>query len=113
MSKTIFEASVLLVGAAFTIAFGVIVVPALIESGDIAGAFAAGFVNPFASGYSLDTILCAVILVVWVLHERSALGIRHGWVAIPLSIIPGVAPAFAVYLVIRSRQLSARGGDCC
>jgi hypothetical protein len=41
MSKTTFEASVLLVGAAFTIAFGVIVVPALIESGDIAGAFAA------------------------------------------------------------------------
>ena len=111
MSKTTFEASVLLVGAAFTIAFGVIVVPALIESGDIAGAFAAGFVNPFASGYSLDTILCAVILMVWVLYERSSLGIRHGWGAIPLSIIPGVAPAFAIYLVIRSRQLSARGGD--
>jgi hypothetical protein len=30
--------------------------------------------------------------MVWVLYERSALGIRHGWVAIPLSIIPGVAP---------------------
>jgi Protein of unknown function DUF2834 len=111
MSKTIFEATVILLGTAFTIAFGVIVVPALLESGEIVGAFAAGFVNPFASGYSLDTILCAIILMVWVLYERSALGIRHGWIAIPLSLIPGVALAFAVYLVIRSRQLSARGGD--
>lgn len=108
MTRTAFEATVGLLGAAFAAAFSVIVIPPLIESGDIIGAFAAGFVNPYASGYSLDAIICGLILIAWVLYERSALGIRHGWVAIPLSFAPGVATAFAAYLVIRSRQLSKR-----
>ena len=106
MTRTAFEASVALLGIAFAIAFAIIVVPPLIESGDIVGAFAAGFVNPYASGYSLDTIMCALILITWIVYERSALGIRHGWIAIPLSFAPGVATAFGAYLVIRSRQLS-------
>ena len=71
MSKTIFEASVLLVGAAFTIAFGVIVVPALIESGDIAGAFAAGFVNPFAT-LSADGHLTTLTLYWYALSRTIA-----------------------------------------
>ena len=105
MTKTAFEASVALLGLVFAVAFCVIVVPPLLESGDIIGAFAAGFVNPYASGYSLDTILCGLILIAWVLYERSALGIRYGWIAIPLTFAPGVATAFGAYLLIRSRQL--------
>lgn len=105
MSKTAFEYSVILLGAIFTIAFALIVVPALIESRDVIGAFSAGFVNPFSTGYSLDAIICALILITWVLYERSSLNIRYGWVVIPLSFVPGVATAFAVYLIIRSRQL--------
>lgn len=108
MTRTAFELLVASLGAAFAIAFCAIVVPALIKNSDIAGAFAAGFVNPFSSGYSLDAILCGLILVTWVVYERSALNIRHGWVAIPLSFAPGVATAFGVYLLIRSRQLSER-----
>lgn len=106
MTKTVFEVSVALLAVAFAVAFCVIVVPPLIESGDIVGAFAAGFVNPYASGYSLDTIMCGLILITWVVYERSALGIRHGWVALPLSLVPGVATAFGAYLVIRSVQQS-------
>ena len=105
MSKTVFEVLVIGLGAVFTIAFCVIVVPPLLESGDVLGAFAAGFVNPFSSGYSLDVIVCAFILIAWVLYERSALGIKHGWIAIPLSFVPGVATAFAFYLLLRTRQL--------
>ena len=105
MSRTFFEGAVLIVGVAFAVAFSVIVIPALLKTGDVPGAFAAGFVNPFSSGYSLDVILCSVILAVWMLYERSALKIRHGWIVIPLSFAPGVATAFAVYLVMRSRQL--------
>ncbi len=105
MNKTTFEYAVAALGVAFAIAFGAIVVPPLLESKDIAGAFAAGFVNPYASGYSLDTILCAVILWVWVFYERRHLPIKHGWIVVPLSLAPGVATAFAVYLVMRSRQL--------
>lgn len=105
MSKSVFEAIVLVLGIAFAIAFAVIVVPPLLQSGDVIGAFAAGFVNPYSSGYSLDVILCALILFVWIIHERQSLGIKHGWVAIPLSFVPGVATGFAVYLILRSRQL--------
>jgi hypothetical protein len=105
MSKRVFEIFVVGFGIAFAMAFFVIVVPALLETGDIVGAFAAGFVNPFSSGYSLDAILCGSILSVWVLYERRALGIKYGWIAIPLAFAPGVATAFAFYLMLRTRQL--------
>jgi len=42
----------------FTPLFFVAVVPALMSDLDIIDAFAAGFVNPFSSGYSADVILC-------------------------------------------------------
>lgn len=108
MSRTVFEALAAFFGLLFTVAFTIIVVPPLLESGDIMGAFAAGFVNPYASGYSLDTIICGLILITWVLYERGALGIRYGWIAIPLTFAPGVATAFGFYLVVRSRQLAAQ-----
>lgn len=107
MSKDVFEYTIIILGAVFTVAFFVIVVPALLESKDIVGAFAAGFVNPYSSGYALDTIICGLILIIWVLYERKSLNLKHGWIVIPLSFAPGVATAFAVYLVIRSRQLSS------
>ncbi len=103
-STLAFEGLYALVGGAFAVAFAVLVVPAVLETGDVVGAFAAGFVNPFASGYALDAICCALLLALWVIYERRHHGIRHGWIAIPLSFAPGVATAFAVYLVLRSRQ---------
>jgi hypothetical protein len=108
MTRTAFEFVVAALGVGFAIAFSAIVVPPLLGSGDVIGAFAAGFVNPYASGYSLDAIACGLILMTWVLYERSTLGIRHGWVALPLAFAPGVATAFGVYLLIRSRQLAGR-----
>jgi len=104
VSRKTFETLVATLGVMFALCFMVIVVPPLWQSGDVFGAFAAGFVNPFASGYSLDVILCALILYVWIFYERKAYGIRHGWIAVPLSLLPGVATAFAVYLVLRSQQ---------
>lgn len=108
MTKSVFEAAVAFLGLLFAVAFALVVMPPLLESRDIVGAFAAGFENPYATGYSLDTILTAFILIVWVLHERSRRGIRHGWIAIPLCFAPGVATALAYYLVLRSRSPSAR-----
>ena len=110
MSKTVFETLCLITGVAFAIAFAVIVVPALLETGDIPGAFAGGFVNPFSSGYSIDVILCAVLVIIWVLYERSTLGIKHGWITIPLCFVPGVAFGLAYYLILRSRSDKAPTG---
>ncbi|MEM9571701.1 MAG: DUF2834 domain-containing protein [Pseudomonadota bacterium] len=105
MTQSIFERLVLTLGVLFALAFAIIVVPPLWASGDIFGAFAAGFVNPYASGYSLDVIICALILFVWIAYERQSRGIRHGWIAVPLCLVPGVATGFAVYLILRSRQI--------
>lgn len=67
-------------------------------------AFAAGFVNPLASGYAMDAITCWAILAVWVLHEAKTKGIQHGWVAVVLGIAPSVAAGLAVSLLIRAKQ---------
>ena len=74
MPNKVFEFTTIALGAAFAIAFCFIVVPPLLETGDVIGAFAAGFVNPFSSGYSMDVIICGVILLVWIIHERSSFG---------------------------------------
>ena len=73
--------------------------------GDVIGAFAAGFVNPYASGYSSDVFACFAILTAWILYERHRYGVRHGLWCIPLSVVPGVAVGFALYLLIRMKQV--------
>lgn len=93
--------------AGFALLFAVVVLPALLESGDVLGAFAAGFVNPYASGYALDAIFCWFVLAVWVVQEARTQDVRHGWIALLLGVVPGVATGFALYLLIRMRQLKA------
>ena len=83
--------------------FAVVVVPPLLASGDIIGAALAGFVNPYASGYAADTIITALILIAWIIYERLTLGVRHGWICIVVTLVPGVATGFALYLILRMR----------
>lgn len=106
MTPTLYRTSLWLLALGFAGAFCAIVLPAfLAERPGVIAAFAAGFVNPYASGYALDAILCWCVLAVWVLHERRAAGIRHGWIALLLGLVPGVATGFAAYLLLRLRQL--------
>jgi hypothetical protein len=108
MSEHMFKTLVGLVALAFTVIFAVIVMPALIADGDpVAGALA-GFVNPYASGYAWDTILCWVILTIWIVYERRALGVPKGWICILLGLVPGVAVGFGVYLILRTRHLKMK-----
>jgi uncharacterized membrane protein len=96
-----FRLSMAGLAAAFTILFAVVVIPALIDDPDVPSAFASGFVNPFAAGYSMDVIFTWMVLAVWVLSERRAHGVRGGWIALLLGVVPGVAVGLAVYLLIR------------
>ena len=105
MCRNVFERLMIFLGLLFLATFLVIVVPPMYQSKDVFGAFAAGFVNPYSTGYSIDAIICGVILIAWVIYERRALNIGYGWIVVPLSLVPGVATAFAFPLVIRSRQL--------
>jgi uncharacterized membrane protein len=93
------------IGAAFSVIFCVVVAPPLLQSGDVVGAALAGFVNPYASGYAWDTILCWLVLAVWVVYEKRSLSIRHGWIALVVGLVPGVATGFALYLLLRLRQI--------
>jgi hypothetical protein len=91
----------------FTAIFVWVVGPPLLESGDIPAAFAAGFVNPFSAGYAIDIVFCWAVLTVWVVYEAMAKGVKHGWIAVLLCLVPGVAVGLVAYLLIRGRQLSA------
>lgn len=104
MSRNLYQGLLWLFGLGFAVAFNLIVMPALLRDGDILGGFAAGFVNPYASGYALDAILCWCVLASWVAYEKTTLGIRHGWIALVLGVAPGVATGFAFYLLLRLRQ---------
>ena len=104
MHEKTFQWLVALLGLGFALAFAVIVVPALIAEPDVIAAFSAGFVNPFASGYSLDAIFCWLLLCVWVIYEARAHRLRHGWLALLLGVAPGVATGLAVYLLLRLRH---------
>lgn len=104
MNERQFHAAIVAVAAAFTLLFAVVIVPPLLENPDIVGAFGAGFVNPYSSGYSADVIACWLILAAWVAFEAKSKGVKHGWLCLVAGVIPGVAVGFAAYLLVRSRQ---------
>jgi hypothetical protein len=105
MIEPLFKAIIIAAAATFTVLFAYWCIPPQITNPDIIGAFAAGFVNPYASGYAADTLACWVILTAWIAYEAKAKGVRHGWVCAVLGIVPGVAVGFAGYLLLRARQL--------
>ena len=78
-----------------------------IANPDLIGAIKSGFVNPYAAGFSTDAVCCWVVLALWVIYEKFGLGIKHGWLALLLGVVPGVATGFALYLVLRMNQASA------
>lgn len=105
MNEKQFRFAIVLVALAFTALFCVVVVPPLIEVPDIPAAFAAGFVNPYASGYSADVIACWLVLVIWVVYEAKSRSMKHGWICLVLGVVPGVVVGLAAYLLLRSNQL--------
>jgi hypothetical protein len=108
MSESVFKTSLYLAALVFTGIFCFLVIPPLIENPDVIGAFAAGFVNPFAAGYATDAIVCWFVLAIWVCFEASNSAIRHGWICLLLGVVPGVAVGFALYLLLRHAQFNAR-----
>jgi hypothetical protein len=103
MNPKAFKLAVALVGVIFTTLFCAVVIPPFIAHPDIVAAFAAGFVNPFASGYSIDVLCCYLLLVLWIVYERS--NVKYGWICLVIGVVPGVAAGFALYLLLRTYQL--------
>ena len=109
VSEKLFRRLLLLVALGFCVVFAVLIIPPLLANPDIIAAAAGGFVNPFAAGYATDVILCWVVLAIWVIFERQRYQIRGGWLALLLGVVPGVAVGFALYLLMRQRQLKGSG----
>jgi hypothetical protein len=104
VSDRVFHGLCLALALGFSAVFAAVVVPPLLENPDVLGAFGAGFVNPYASGYSADVLFCWALLAVWVVYEARTRNVKHGWVCLLLGVVPGVAVGFGLYLVLRSRQ---------
>ncbi len=104
MNKSIYAGLLALLGLGFAVFFFVTMGPPFFANPDLPGAALAGFVNPYSTGYAVDTIACWVLLLVWVVYERKK--VKHGWVAILLGIVPGVATGIALYLFLRMKQLN-------
>lgn len=109
MSGLAFRLALYLSALFFTGFFAVVVVPPLINDPDIVGALAAGFVNPYASGYSTDVIVCWLVLAIWVIFEAREYAVKHGWICLLLGLVPGVAVGFALYLLVRAGQVLEKG----
>ncbi len=105
MSSRLLKIQLMALALGFTTVFCVVVLPPLWASGDIVGAFLAGFVNPYASGYSADVLFCWGVLALWVTYEAKVLAVKGGWMCLLLGVVPGVAVGFAVYLIVRMPQI--------
>jgi len=105
--KTVYVSLLGIVGLGFAAFFFITMGPMFIANPDLIGAIKSGFVNPYAAGFSTDAVCCWLVLALWVTYEKFELGIKHGWIALLLGIVPGVATGFALYLVIRMRQTTA------
>ena len=105
MGEKYFQAIMIGIAAIFTAVFCVLVVPNLANDFDVIGALAAGFVNPYSSGYSTDVILCWVVLLVWVVFDARQFKVKHGWVCVLLGAAPGVAVGLPLYILLRNKQI--------
>ena len=101
MNETTFRALLILISVAFVGFALVVFFPPIIENPDIVNVLKSGFVNPYASTYSVDLIVCWIILILWIIREKASFGVRNGWICIPIGLILGVAVGFALYLLIR------------
>ncbi|MDX1959996.1 MAG: DUF2834 domain-containing protein [Leptospiraceae bacterium] len=51
------------------IIFCFLVLPPFFKDPDIIRAFAAGFVNPYSSGYSVDVFCSWALLLAWIIYD--------------------------------------------
>ena len=95
-----------IIGLGFAIFFFITLGPLLIENPNVIEALKAGYVNPYSSGFSTDAGCCWFVLAAWIIYEKVEKGIKYGWIALLLGLVPGVATGFALYLITRTRQTS-------
>ncbi len=103
MNENLYRAALIFVALLFTGIFIYLVILNLIPEFDVVGAAMSGFVNPYSSAYAWDAICCWMVLFLWVIYESPR--VKGGWICLLLGLVPGVAVGFALYLIMRTKQL--------
>lgn len=111
MSNTLYRSMLWILALGFAVAFCIIALPAALQETNPLRFVTDAYVNPYSSGYATDTLSCWAVLAVWIIHEARTEDVRHGWVALLLGVVPGVATGFAVYLLLRSKQKDLRSAS--
>ncbi|PJZ47570.1 DUF2834 domain-containing protein [Leptospira saintgironsiae] len=104
MNLSTFKNLLIILGSVFTAGFLYLVLPPLSQNFDVIGAFLGGFVNPFSSAYALDIIFTWLVLAAWIIYDAKTKGIKNGWIALLLGVVPGVAVGAAYYIYLREKQ---------
>ena len=102
--KTAYTSALGIIGIGFAAFFFITMGPGFLANPDIVAAVKAGFVNPYSSGFATDAVCCWLVLAAWVVYEKFEKGMKHGWIALLLGLVPGVATGFALYLFMRMKQ---------
>jgi len=106
MNESIFRVLLIVIAIGFSLYALTFFFPPIVDNPDIIGVLKAGFVNPYASAYSIDLIACWVVLIIWIFHERSTSQIKFGWVCIPIGLTLGVVVGLSLYLLMRISYFS-------
>ena len=72
---------------------------------DLAGLFAAWTADDAVTGLSVDLVISAIALILWILAEVS---VRRNWsalIAIPATCLIGVSCGLPLYLFLRTRPV--------
>ncbi|MGB0367771.1 MAG: DUF2834 domain-containing protein [Flavobacteriales bacterium] len=102
--KQLYYGTLAILGIGFAVFFFATIGPAFLANPNFIGACKAGFVNVYSSGFATDAVMCWFVLAAWIIYDKSKNGIKYGWIALLLGLIPGVATGFAFYLFTRARQ---------
>ena len=106
MNDRVFKSILVLLIVGFTVFFLTYFLPPIIQNPDINDILASGFVNTYATGFSIDLIACWIALIAFILYESKNKSIKYGWVCILLGLVPGVVVGWSAYLLIRNNQLN-------
>lgn len=63
------------------------------------------FANSISSCFGLDVIISAIVLLVFIVHEGTRLGMKNLWIYIISTLLIGVSLGLPLFLLMRQRQL--------
>jgi hypothetical protein len=106
MPQTRFDWILIALAAAFVLTLGVVTVSTFLDDGlSLVAVLDGSFANPYASGVAVDLLFTYAVLAAWVIYEYQFRDVRHGWVALVLGLLVGVAVGLVTYLLIRHREI--------